>query len=107
MTSPSDRMPMTKAPMIVPPIVPRPPDMEVLAQDRRSDRVQLSATGGRMRGHQLRRDDEADDRRAQAWRTHVHEDLHHIDADAGYAGAARSLPPTAKICRPIGVECAT
>ena len=28
-TRPSDRMPMTKAPTIVPPIVPRPPDIEV------------------------------------------------------------------------------
>ena len=29
MTRPSERMPMTKAPMMVPPIVPRPPDIEV------------------------------------------------------------------------------
>jgi hypothetical protein len=28
-TRPSERMPITNAPMIVPPIVPRPPDMEV------------------------------------------------------------------------------
>src|SRR5690606_38151657 len=28
-TNPSERMPITKAPMIVPPMVPRPPDMDV------------------------------------------------------------------------------
>ena len=66
-TSPSDRIPMTNAPTIVPPIVPLPAGHGRAAEDSSRDRVKLEAFACRgMRGHQFGGHDEADDRRAKS-----------------------------------------
>ena len=76
---------MTKAPMIVPPTLPRPPDIEVPPSTAAAMALSSKRLAGRrMRRHQLRRDDQADDRGAEAGE-HIDEHLDPPDPDAGQA----------------------
>ena len=79
---------MTKAPMMVPPIVPRPPDIEVPPSTAAA--MAFSSKLSPVAGCEAISSEEmieADDRRAEAGE-HVDEHLDPIDADAGDARRA-------------------
>ena len=82
-TSPSPSMPITKAPMIVPAIVPRPPDSEVppstAAAIALSSKVSPDAGCAATSSEAT---DEAGERRAEAG-DHVDGHLHQVDLHAG------------------------
>ena len=80
---PSVRTPMTKAPMIVPHDRAAATGQRGAAEDDRGDRVELEVVArGGVRGDQLRGDDQAHRRGAEA-ADHVDEHLGAVDAHAG------------------------
>ena len=103
MTSPSDRMPMTKAPMMVPPMRPRPPDIEVPPSTAAAMAFssKVSPVAG-CAACNWRCDDEADKGGAEAGE-HVDEHLHPIDLDARQRRAALVAADRVDV-RPSGVR---